>query len=146
MSAAVSPPAVTNRPRPLLGATAGAVVALVVNTVVFFAGSAILGAPIQASTDGTNPSDVVYVGVIVSSVVPIFVGAGLLWLFARFMTSALRVWTIVAIVVVVLSLAAPTFLPVDGGSKIALALMHIAAASSAIFGQWWAARRPSRKA
>lgn len=146
MSAAVSPAAVTNRPRPLLGAAAGAVVALVINTVVFFAGNAILGAPIQASTDGTNPSDVLYVAVIAASVLPIMVGAGVLWLLTRFTTSALRVWTIIAIVITVLSLGGPTFLPVDNGSKIALALMHIAAASSAIFGQWWAARRPSQKA
>ena len=145
MSAPVSSPVVTTRPRPLLGAIVGAVVALVANTVVFFVANAIHGGPIQASTDGTNPSDVQFVLVIVASVLPIIVGAGVLWLLARFTTSALGVWTIVAIVVTTLSLAAPTVLPVDGGSKIALALMHIAAASSAIFGQQWAARRPSRK-
>jgi len=146
MSAAVSSPAVTARPRPLVGAAAGAVFALVANTIVFFVANAVHGSPIQASNDGTNPSDVYYVGVIVASVLPIFVGAGLLWLLARFTNSAVRVWTIVAIVVTVLSLSAPTFLPVDGGSKIALALMHIGAAASAIVGQQLAARRPSRKA
>jgi heme A synthase len=146
MSGAANTPALTNRPQPLLGATAGAVVALIANTIVFFAGNAILGATIQASTDGTNPSDVQYVAVIAASVLPIVIGAGVLWLLSRFTTAALRVWTIVAIVVTVLSLGGPPFLPVDDGSKIALALMHIAAASAAIFGQWWAARRPSRKA
>ncbi len=137
---------VTNRPRPLLGAAAGALLALVINTIVFFAGNAILGTPIQASMDGTTASDVPYVAVIASSVLPLFVGAGVLWLLGRFTTSALRVWTIIAIIVTVLSLSAPVFLPVDGGSKIALALMHIGAAASAIVGQHWAARRPSKKA
>ncbi|MBC7443255.1 MAG: hypothetical protein H7311_12195 [Ramlibacter sp.] len=95
MSAAVSSPVITARPRPLLGAIAGAVVALVANTVVFLVANAIHGGPIQVSTDGTNPSDLQYVFVIVASLLP---------------------------------------------------LMHIAAASAAIFGQQWAARRPSRKA
>lgn|GEM_PF-2398571 len=54
-----------------------------------------------------------YVGVIVASVLPIVVGAGVLWLLARFKTSALRMRTIIAIVVTVLSLAAPTVLPVE---------------------------------
>lgn len=146
MSAAVSERVVTNRPRPLLGATVGVLVALVAGSIVYFAGNAILGTAIQASNDMTNPSDVLYVAVIAASVLPILVGAGLLWVLTRFTSSALRVWTIVAIVFTAISLTGPLFLPVDGGSKIALVLMHIAVASSAIFGQQWAARRSSRKA
>jgi hypothetical protein len=139
MSAAST--AAANRARPLLGAAAGAVLALVINTIVFFAGGAILGTAIQASTDGTTPSDVPYVAVIASSVLPLFVGAGVLWLLRRFTTSALRIWTIIAIVLTVLSLTGPLFLPVDDGSKIALILMHIGAGTAAILGQHWAARR-----
>lgn len=138
--------AATIRPRPLLGAATGALLALVINTIFFFAGGAILGTPIQASTDGTTASDVPYVAVIASSVLPLFVGAGVLWLLRRFTTSALRIWTIIAIVLTVLSLTGPLFLPVDSGSKIALILMHIGAGSAAIAGQHWAARRALRTA
>lgn len=144
MSAAST--ATTNRPRPLLGAAAGALLALVVNTIVFFAGGAILGTSIQASTDGATASDVPYVAVVASSVLPLFIGAGVLWLLGRFTASALRVWTIIAIVLTVLSLSGPLFLPVDIGSKIALILMHIGAGTAAIVGQHWAAQRASRTA
>lgn len=139
MSAAATP--TTNRTRPLLGASAGALLALVINTIVYFAGGAVLGTSIQASTDGATASDVPYVAVLASSVLPLFVGAGVLWLLGRFTTSALRVWTIIAIVLTVLSLTGPLFLPVDTGSKIALILMHIGAGTAAIVGQHWAARR-----
>lgn len=108
---------------------------------MYFAGGAVLGTSIQASTDGATASDVPYVAVLASSVLPLFVGAGVLWLLGRFTTSALRVWTIIAIVLTVLSLTGPLFLPVDTGSKIALILMHIGAGTAAIVGQHWAARR-----
>ncbi|WP_156109858.1 DUF6069 family protein [Cryobacterium sp. MLB-32] len=71
--------------------------------------NAIHGGPIQASTDGTNPSDAPYVGVIIASVLPIANGAALLWFLARFTTSALRLWTIVAIAVLVNPSPRPQF-------------------------------------
>jgi hypothetical protein len=135
---------VGTRPRPLVGALAGSAVALVGNTAVFLLANAIRGATIHASTDGTNASDLPYVAVVVASVLPLLVGAGVLWALSRFTRSALRVWTVVALALTVLSLAAPLFLPVDVGSKIALAVMHIVAGSSAVIGQRWAASRPPR--
>ncbi|MFM9877119.1 MAG: DUF6069 family protein [Rhodoglobus sp.] len=134
-------PTKTRRPRPLIGAAAGSALALVANTVIYFVANAIRGESVQASMDGATASDVPYVAVLAASIAPLLVGAAVLWVLSKLSRSSLRIWTIVALVLTVVSLAAPLTLPVDGGSKVALALMHIAAGTSAIVGQRWAASR-----
>jgi hypothetical protein len=140
MSAAVDA-AARVRPRPLVGALVGILLAVIGNTIVYFVALAVRGSAVQATMDGTTAADVPYAAVIVSTALPILVGAGVLWLISRFTGSALRVWTIIALVIIVLSLSAPVLLPVDLGSKLALGAMHIVAGTSAIVGQRWAANR-----
>lgn len=144
MTATNAPKADALRPRPWLGAVIGAAVALIGNTAVFVVATALNGAALQASTDGTQASDLPYGAVAVASVIPLFVGAAILWVLSRFVSSSLLVWTVIASAITALSLIAPFFLPVDGGSKAALVAMHIVAGVAAIAGQRWAASRGSR--
>jgi Family of unknown function (DUF6069) len=138
--------ATARRVRPLIGALAGAALALVGNIIVFFVANAILGSAVQASTDGTNPADLPIGALVIFSVIPLFAGAAVLWALSKFTKRPLRVWTIIAVIVVVLSFVALLGLPVAIGSKIALAVMHVVAGLGAIVGQRWASSRAPRQA
>jgi hypothetical protein len=130
----------THRVSPLRGGLIGAALALVLDLAVFVIANAALAGSIQTARSGEVPTDLPIGAVVAAAVVPVLLGAAVLWLLARFTGSALTIWTTIAAVVTVLSLAAPLTLPVDGGSKLALALMHVLTGASAIVGQRQAAR------
>jgi hypothetical protein len=128
-------------PAPLRGAGWGILAALVANTAVFVLANAILSGSVQTAQGDQAPTDLPYVAVAMASVVPLLLGALALWVIARFSGSALRIWTGIVVVLTLLSLLAPASLPVDGGSKAALAAMHLLTGAAAIWGQRRAARR-----
>ena len=53
----------------------------------------------------------------------------------RLRPNGLRIWTILVAVLVVLSMAGPIGLDVDGASKVALAIMHVVVGAAAVVGQ-----------
>ncbi len=62
-------------------------------------------------------------------------GAAGLWLSHRFLANGFRIWAAVVVIVAVVSVAAPLGFDIDTGSKVALALMHVATGATAIIGQ-----------
>ncbi|MEI6230383.1 MAG: DUF6069 family protein [Actinomycetes bacterium] len=131
----------TAQPKPWIGGAWGAGAAIVINSVIFFAANAILSGSIQTAQSGKSPVDLPYAAVAMASVIPVFAGAAVLWALIRFTSFGLRQWSILAAVLAVLSLGAVVTMQVDGGSKIALALMHLLTGAVAIWGQRRAATR-----
>ena len=130
-----SPVTAAPTPAPLRGAGWGILAALVANTVVFVLANALLSGSVQTAQGDQAPTDLPYAAVAVASVVPLLLGAFVLWVIARFSGSALRIWTGIAVVLTLLSLLAPGSLPIDAGSKVALAAMHLLTGAAAIWGQ-----------
>ncbi len=125
----------TQRPQPWIGGGWGVGAALVVNSVIFFAANAALAGSIQTAQSGQAPTDLPYVAVALASVIPVLTGAAVLWAMARFTSLGLRPWSILALVLAVLSLLALAGMQVDAGSKVALGLMHLLTGAAAIWGQ-----------
>jgi hypothetical protein len=125
----------TLRPQPWIGGAWGVGAALVVNSVIFFAANAMLSGSIQTAQSGQAPIDLPYAAVAVASVIPVLAGAAVLWALARFTGVGLRAWSILAVVLAVLSLLALVWMQVDTGSKVALGLMHLLTGAAAIGGQ-----------
>jgi len=121
--------------RPWSGGLFGSAGALVLNSVIFFGANAALAGSIQTAQSGQAPVDLPYAAVLAASVIPVFVGAAVLWGLLRFTRLGLPAWSILALAVAVLSVGAPLTAPIDGGSKIALSLMHLATGAAAILGQ-----------
>lgn len=115
--------ATTARAR-LIAVVAATVAALVV-WVVFVA----LGIDLQEPTFGAGQAtrDLGAVPVVVASAVASLAGWGLLALLERFTARARAVWTVVAVVVLVLSLGGPlSAAGITTANRIALLLMHLA--------------------
>jgi hypothetical protein len=125
----------TVRPQPWVGGVWGAGSALVINSVIFFAANAMLAGSIQTAQSGQAPTDLPYAAVAVASVIPVLAGAAVLWALARFTGLGLRAWSILAIVLALLSLLALAAMQIDNGSKLALGLMHLLTGAAAIWGQ-----------
>ena len=136
--------ALKRQPSPLIGALSGSFVALAANTILFLVANLLLAQTIQAPMGGATADDLPYFAVPAASILSISVGGAALWGLSKFTGAALRVWTGAAVVITLLSLAAPLLAPVDGGSKFALAMMHVVAGTSAVWGQRWSANRRSR--
>jgi hypothetical protein len=125
----------TLRPQPWIGGVWGAGAALVVNSVVFLAANAMLAGSIQTAQSGQAPADLPYAALAVASVIPVLAGAAVLWAMVRFTRLGLRAWSILAVVLALLSLLALAAMQVDTGSKVALGLMHLLTGAAAIWGQ-----------
>jgi len=121
--------------RPWIGGLWGSAGALVLNSAIFFVANAVLAGSIQTAQSGQAPIDLPYAAVLGASVIPVFVGAAVLWGLIRFTRLGLRAWSGLAVAVTLLSLIAPLTAPVDTGSKVALSLMHLATGAAAILGQ-----------
>jgi hypothetical protein len=65
----------------------------------------------------------------------VLAGAVVLWALARFTRLGLRAWSVLALVLALLSLLALVATQVDTGSKVALGLMHLLTGAAAIWGQ-----------
>jgi uncharacterized BrkB/YihY/UPF0761 family membrane protein len=116
------------------GAAIGSAISLVANLIVFVIGST--GAPLQVVVGGdTEASDLAVGAVIGASIIPLLLGAVGLWLAYRYVPNSFTVWSAVVAVLAVVSIVGPLGLDIDTGSKVALAVMHIATGAAAIVGQ-----------
>ena len=111
----------------VLGATAAAVAIWAVATAA--------GAQLTVSFGPGQPiQKVTVVNVVVAALVGSLAGWGLLALLRRFTANARAVWTVIAIVVALLSLAGPLSPIASAGTKVALVAMHLAVATLVIVG------------
>lgn len=124
-------------PRPWKGATYGIAGALVANLAILLAANALLDGSIQVVEPGaTAASDLPVAAVVGASALPVLVGGAGLWVLARMRPQgALRLWSILALILAVVSIAQPLALDVPASSKLALALMHLATGAAAVAGQ-----------
>jgi Family of unknown function (DUF6069) len=121
----------TRRLLPL--ALTGGAIGAIINIVVFFIAPVIIGGAVQVATPPTNAvQDLPIFPVVMASLVPAFVGAGVLWLLNRFTSAPVRLFQILGAVIAVLSLVGPFGLPINLGSKITLCIMHLVAATSIV--------------
>src|ERR1700674_135613 len=112
----------------VLGATAAAVAIWVVATLA--------GAELTVSFGSGQPiQKVTVVNVVVAALVGSLAGWGLLTLLRRFTANARAIWTVIAIVFALLSLAGPLSTIASAGTKVALVAMHLAVATVVIVGQ-----------
>ena len=106
----------------VLGATAAAVAIWVVATLA--------GAELTVSFGAGQPiQKVTVINVVVAALVGSLAGWGLLALLRRFTTNARAIWTVIAIIFGVLSLAGPMSTIASVGTKVSLVAMHLAVAT-----------------
>jgi hypothetical protein len=111
----------------VLGATAAAVAIWIVATLA--------GADLTVSFGAGQPiQKVTVVNVVVAALVGSLAGWGLLALLRRFTAKARAVWTVIAIVVALLSLGGPLSAIASIGTKVSLVAMHLAVATVLIVG------------
>ena len=110
----------------VLSATAAAVAIWVVATLV--------GAELTVSFAGQPIQKVTVVNVVVAALVGSLAGWGLLALLRRFTTNARAIWTVIAIVFLMISLGGPLLATASAGTKVALVAMHLAVATVTIVG------------
>lgn len=123
------------------GGAIGIGLALIATLAIYLVGNS--GAPLQVVMAGDKLASDLPIGLVVgASILPLVMAAVGLWVFERFLANGFRVWAGTVAVLAVATIAAPVSLDVDTGSKIALALMHIAVGAAAIVGQALARRAP----
>jgi len=122
--------------RLLQGALIGIVVALVLNLLLYFLVPAIFGYTLEAPLGGPG-SEIgplpVYM-VVVATVVPAIVAALLMMLLNRLVARPVRLFRIIAGVVLLLSLAGPLPLPIALGARLTLVAMHVITAAAITYG------------
>jgi membrane protein implicated in regulation of membrane protease activity len=77
----------------------------------------------------------------VASVVWLVIGAAGLWVSEKLFARGFAIWAIGAAAITAASLVPLFALDVDAGSKVALTVMHVVVAASAVTGQALAQRR-----
>ncbi len=121
-------PAIRRRDRALvvLGTIVAAVAVWVVSVLLF-------GVDLRAVQDGAMQT--IGVGAVVAAAaVPSLLGWALLAGLERFSRRPKTIWTVVAVLVTVLSLAGPFSSAATTGSAVSLALMHLVVGAVAILG------------
>jgi drug/metabolite transporter (DMT)-like permease len=116
--------------------TAGAIaagVAVVINAILFFT---FHSAGVISDTVFLQPNQpLTVVPVIMSSILPTLVGACVFFLFEKYTTNGFKIFSIVAVVLVFLSLASP-FMAVQGmpvAYGVVLCIMHLVVAFSLLY-------------
>ena len=104
-------------------------VAGIANLILFFISRALFSLPYLVPMGGpTSPAvDLPVFAVIVASTIPAIGAALLYWALGRFTSRATTIFVAVAVVFGLLSFGGPASLPIDLGTRIALALMHVVA-------------------
>lgn len=122
----------------LPAAATGALIAAAINVAIFLVLPNALGvAPIQVQMGPPSPdtplTDLPAAAVIIMSVLPAFLAAGVLSLLARFTSRPFTVFRVIAGVMLVLSFMPFTAMPMPTGAVISLGLMHIVAAGAIVW-------------
>ncbi len=111
----------------------GALIGVIANLIVYFAARA-AGFEFLAPAPPTNePMPLPAVAVIVSTVIPAIGAAVVVALLNRFTARPLRVFLIIAAVVLIISFAGPFTLPISLIEQMILNVMHIIAAGAIIW-------------
>ena len=111
----------------VLGATAAAVAIWIV--------AILAGADLTVSFGAGQPiQKITLVNVVVAALVGSLAGWGLLALLRRFTGNARAIWTVIAIIFLLLSLGGPLSTISSAGTKVALVAMHLAVATVTIVG------------
>lgn len=102
--------------------------------VVWLIAKYVFDAELRAQAFGsTEKADIGAAGVAFGAILWSLVGWGLLAIMERFMARGRTVWTWTAVVLTVLSLLSPLLTPdLTAGTRIALSIMHVAAAAVVI--------------
>jgi len=110
------------------------VVAAMANLIIFGAAKHVAGIPlvVPLSGPGSPLEPLPAFMIIVGSLVPALGAAALLWILGKFAPRPLRVFRIVSLFVLMLSLVPLLSLPVDLPTKLALGLMHGVAAAAIV--------------
>jgi hypothetical protein len=111
-----------------------AILAAIANLIVFFVSSQLLSSPllIPAQPGSTDLAPLTAIPVVAATVIPIIGATILLALLGRWVARPFTVFTIIAVLFLLLSFGGPLTLPVDGVTKLVLNLMHIVAGGVAI--------------
>ncbi len=116
--------------------TAGAIaaaVSVIMNAILYFI---FRGAGVFTDTLFIQPNQpLTLVPIIISSILPSLIGASVFFLFEKYMNNGFKVFSIVALVLMVLSFANP-FMGIPGisvAAGIALNIMHVVVALSLLF-------------
>jgi hypothetical protein len=106
----------------------GVLFAVLAPVVIWIIAVPLAGVDLMASQagDGTPVQEINLVSVIVAALLVGLLGWALLAVLERFTRRGASIWTIVAVLVLLLSLAGPLVLAQNGGAKLTLALMHVA--------------------
>ncbi|MGK5557956.1 DUF6069 family protein [Actinomadura kijaniata] len=123
MSVETAPPPVPSRLRTRALAVAGAVAA---SLAVWAVGEPLLGHDLVVTAPGRRPMDLGASQILVFSLLPGLLGWALLALLERVTSRAGAVWTVLALLVLALSFAPLASVEATGGSKVVLALTHVA--------------------
>lgn len=114
----------------------------VANLIFYFLTRAIFSLPYLVPVGGpaSPPAPLPLVAIVMACVVPGLVAAAFYWLLGRFTARATPIFTGVAVAFALISLAGPLTLPIDTGTRVALAVMHLIAAPIIVAGILRAAR------
>jgi hypothetical protein len=112
----------------LMAAVIAALAAGVVNLILFFLLPALFNITLRVGMPGAPLEPLPLVVMLVITMLPAFLGAGLLWLLGRFTSRPFTIFWVIAIVVLILSYGAPLNLGIPTNEVLALSLMHTAAA------------------
>ncbi|MGH3932009.1 MAG: DUF6069 family protein [Pseudonocardiaceae bacterium] len=108
----------------------GAVAATAVNLVILFIGRAAGASFVLA--DGANLHEVATTGVILATVPPLVVGTVVAALLARWWLGVIRLAQVIGGGLALLTVAGPVTADTDGGTQLALALMHVVLAVAVV--------------
>ncbi|NWF67942.1 MAG: hypothetical protein HXY40_02535 [Chloroflexi bacterium] len=109
-----------------------AVVATVLNLIIYFIATS-AGVVLQAPNPMTNVVEPIpFMAVVMSSVIPAFVGTGLLWALGRFTAQPFTIFFIISVVFTLLSFGGPFSLSLQLNGQLTLALMHVVEASTVV--------------
>lgn len=109
----------------------GGIVGAAINLVLFWLTQLLYGGPIEIPMPPTNAiAPLPWWLVALTTLVPAVIATALYWLLLRFVSNARRVFLIIGVVALLLSLAGPLGLPVASSIRSVLALMHVVAAAS----------------
>lgn len=108
--------------------------AAILNAILFLIGSSMGAVPASVRIPDANGQPLTLVPVFVSSMLPALVAGLVLFLLIRFTKKPLRVFNIIAAVILVLSFASPFSIPnVTTGMIVLLELMHVVVAGIVVY-------------
>ncbi|MHA7293625.1 DUF6069 family protein [Arthrobacter sp. HLT1-21] len=108
--------------------------AAVAALIVWLIAGPIADVALTVAMGGMPPMDITPISVVMASVLSGLVAWGLLLLLQRYLRNGKRIWMIVAVVVLVLSMAGPLTAEASTATKAVLMLMHVLVGATLVVG------------